>query len=323
MRRMACRDLINQLCDRALVEAAATNRPRIDRAVIQHVWADIQQLPAPWDTPAPTTAPAAPLQVVEFGQLDQKVTAPSVATSPYLSTSDDDDDSMLEVDSTELDLADETVVARTTASEPKAVAAEKSATNTADPFAEEFDEEEVVLDSFASWDDMFRRDVPRVQNRRDPEFASLVQSAISTADVGVSASAAKPVANLRMIDEDADDAELELESSSNATASSHNDAPGDWPPLRLAVVSDVPINLPTLDKISGIGRVESTDWNVPRNEYSERDTWSRSDTSHAESASQFAREEEPVLIVEDDNPTPKSPVRREEYRNLFSRLRSG
>ena len=42
---------------------------RIDRSIIQSVWADIQQLPAPWDTPAPTTAPPAPLQVVEFGQL--------------------------------------------------------------------------------------------------------------------------------------------------------------------------------------------------------------------------------------------------------------
>ena len=49
----------------------------------------------------------------------------------------------------------------------------------ANPFAEEFDEEEVVLDSFASWDDMFRRDVPRVQNRRDPEFSALVQSALA------------------------------------------------------------------------------------------------------------------------------------------------
>jgi hypothetical protein len=39
-------------------------------------------------------------------------------------------------------------------------------------------------------------------------------------------------------------------------------------------------------------------------------------------AEQFATEDEPILIVEDDN-APKSPVRREEYRNLFSRLRSG
>ena len=36
-------------------------------------------------------------------------------------------------------------------------------------------------------------------------------------------------------------------------------------------------------------------------------------------------EEEPVLIIEEDSavPPPKSPVRRDTYRNLFSRLRSG
>src|SRR4051812_7811543 len=195
--------LINQLCDRALVEAAATNRPRIDLAIIQHAWADIQQLPAPWDTPAPTTAPPAPLQVVEFGQLDQAPVAASVPASPYLSATDDDDDSLLEVDSTELDLVEE-VAERKVEHETKAAIAAKPASHTADPFAEEFDEEEVVLDSFASWDDMFRRDVPRVQNRRDPEFASLVQSAISTADVGASPMAAKAIATLRMADEDLD-----------------------------------------------------------------------------------------------------------------------
>ena len=62
--------LVNQLCDRALVEAIATGtgRKSIVR-LIQAAWADIQQLPTPWDTPAPTTAPAAPSQVVEFGNL--------------------------------------------------------------------------------------------------------------------------------------------------------------------------------------------------------------------------------------------------------------
>ena len=48
----------------------------------------------------------------------------------------------------------------------------------ADPFGEKFDEEEVVLDNFAAWDDMFPADTPRVENRRDPSLATLVQAAI-------------------------------------------------------------------------------------------------------------------------------------------------
>jgi hypothetical protein len=217
----------------------------------------------------------------------------------------------------------EEVVERKVEHEPKAAAASKPVSHTADPFAEEFDEEEVVLDSFASWDDMFRRDVPRVQNRRDPGFASLVQSAISTADVGASPMATKAIATLRMADEDLDDAEIELESPKPTKPDSREDAAGDWPPLRLAVVSDVPVNLPALDKIAARDRVESTDWNVPLSGCEQRDTWSRSDSSHTDSRDEFVHHEEPVLIVEDDNPKPKSPVRREEYRNLFSRLRSG
>ena len=47
-----------------------------------------------------------------------------------------------------------------------------------DPFAEKFDEEEIVLDSFAAWDQIFHDQVPRVENRRDPGFATLVQAAL-------------------------------------------------------------------------------------------------------------------------------------------------
>jgi hypothetical protein len=135
--------------------------------------------------------------------------------------------------------------------------------------------------------------------------------------------ATKAIATLRMADEDLDDAEIELESPKPTKPDSREDAAGDWPPLRLAVVSDVPVNLPALDKIAARDRVESTDWNVPLSGCEQRDTWSRSDSSHTDSRDEFVHHEEPVLIVEDDNPTPKSPVRREEYRNLFSRLRSG
>ena len=47
---------------------------------------------------------------------------------------------------------------------------------------------------------------------------------------------------------------------------------------------------------------------------------------HSRSRVPCRNDDEPVLIIEDDAPVPaphKPPVRREEYRNLFSRLRSG
>src|SRR4051812_33487567 len=130
--------LVNQLCDRALIDANAAGRSKIDRQVIQATWADIQQLPTPWDTPEQTTLTAAS-RVIEFGNLasdDRSFSSNNEATVPAR---------IAEFD-TELDLADEeideVVIGQPTAAvAPKPSEAKKT---TADPFAEKFDEEEVV-----------------------------------------------------------------------------------------------------------------------------------------------------------------------------------
>jgi type II secretory pathway predicted ATPase ExeA len=60
--------LINQLCDHALVLAAVGRRQPVDPGVIQEAWADLQQLPAPWQA----AVQEAPVDgsVVEFGTLE-------------------------------------------------------------------------------------------------------------------------------------------------------------------------------------------------------------------------------------------------------------
>ena len=71
------------------------------------------------------------------------------------------------------------------------------------------------------------------------------------------------------------------------TAKSLPEANSNWPPLRIAEVSDIPA--------------------MP-------------------SQLMTSPDEEPVLIIEDDAvvlASPNATVRRDEYRNLFSRLRSG
>jgi len=149
---------------------------KIDRQVIQATWADIQQLPTPWDTPEQSTLSASS-RVIEFGNLasdDRSFDSNSGASTPAR---------LAEFD-TELDVSDEEVdevvieQARAAAI-PKPLEARQIA---ADPFAEKFDEEEVVLDNFAAWDDMFRRDMPRVANRRDPGFATLVEAAMRSTE---------------------------------------------------------------------------------------------------------------------------------------------
>lgn len=56
---------------------------------------------------------------------------------------------------------------------------------TVDPFADSFDEEEVVLDNFATWDSAQDVRSPRVENRRNRGFSTLVQQAIDASAVEV------------------------------------------------------------------------------------------------------------------------------------------
>jgi len=142
-----------------------------------------------------------------------------------------------------------------------------------------------VLDNFAAWDDVFRRDMPRVANRRDPEFATLVEAAMqATASPNFlpDHQAAELIFAFDL--QNIFDAVEEVEAAPEVV---QQDSDLTWPPLRIADVSDSPASLPEPARASN---------------------------------------DEPVLIIEDDAPAPaphKPPVRREEYRNLFSRLRSG
>ncbi len=276
--------LVNQLCDRALADASAAGRAQIDRRGIQVAWADIQQLPTPWETP---DVPAATSQspAIEFGNL----TIDTSRDRPVDVLKEDDDEcdttvrvGLIDFD-TELDLDDEPVEtpAAVQRTEPVRPTSGQS-TRTVDPFAEQFDEEEVVLDNFAAWDEMFRHDTPRVANRRDPEFATLVAAAIDAAPANVAPQKGR-AANLSFEIDVQNTVGAEKQSESKiASARVENSRPK----LRIADVSDMA----------------------------------------TKQASEAALDDDPVLIVEDDAPMPgprKPPVRREEYRQLFSRLRSG
>ena len=62
--------LINQVCDHALLLACAAGRRELDRAVVEEAWADLQQLPTPWNGDAgdEKSDPG----IIEFGGLDDE-----------------------------------------------------------------------------------------------------------------------------------------------------------------------------------------------------------------------------------------------------------
>jgi type II secretory pathway predicted ATPase ExeA len=71
--------LINQVCDHALVLATVNGQTTIRAAGIQEAWSDLQQLPAPWHLTADKTSTDKRESVIEFGTLDAEPTPPAVA----------------------------------------------------------------------------------------------------------------------------------------------------------------------------------------------------------------------------------------------------
>jgi type II secretory pathway predicted ATPase ExeA len=168
--------LVNQICDHALVMAFAGGRQQIDAAGIEEAWADLQQLPGPWQD-VPTTEASA--STIEFGELDGEPNAfefgaaevvefdGSASESPVVEVADEDvvvaedavaEDAAIEetiidtvnaiqelesvlcLDSEPYDSTQEAVpVEDAEISEPFQVVASH-------PFGDGFDEEEVVID---------------------------------------------------------------------------------------------------------------------------------------------------------------------------------
>jgi type II secretory pathway predicted ATPase ExeA len=278
--------LINQLCDQALSIAVSASRTIVDRQAVQSAWATIQQLPTPWETPEePATSQHS--QVVEFGNLSDEMPCAS-AELLRLDASEDDEipiSNVRELD-TELDLEDEVLPSQTTVTRSKEVPRTKSQSpeGLANPFSERFEEEEVVLDNFAAWDDMFRGNAPRVANRRDPEFATMVATAMNCVPA-TSVDTTSRAADLSFEFDLQNILDAAIEIAAESTELKMETTP-KRPHLRIAEVPEA--------------------------------------HSAATETAQF--NDEPVLIIEDNCPSPAVPkpmVRREEYRHLFSRLRGG
>lgn len=65
--------LINQICDHALLWACCKGRPQVDAGIVEEAWADLQQLPTPWNDEAnDNRAGGGSPAVIEFGGLDDE-----------------------------------------------------------------------------------------------------------------------------------------------------------------------------------------------------------------------------------------------------------
>lgn len=153
--------LINQVCDHALVLAVADGIKRVTKELINEAWSDIQRLPVQWHVLGADTSSNTE-HVIEFGSLDDEASpGDSSAKNSSVETTVDESTSGSVWPTTDLvELGDgpatsNEVDAAGAAGAPEAVSepAEPEPEpfvfkGPANPFAESFQDEEYVVDSF-------------------------------------------------------------------------------------------------------------------------------------------------------------------------------
>ena len=136
--------LINQLCDHALIMAAAGGLDKIDATVIQEAWADLQQLPIP--SPKGVMATTSESSgIIEFGQLsdDEDIHGDSQPESE-LRTAYEADESLREISAHVQNLEDGAEEEEEAPMNTFRLTSEPGR-QVSNPFDESFEEEEVVV----------------------------------------------------------------------------------------------------------------------------------------------------------------------------------
>jgi type II secretory pathway predicted ATPase ExeA len=161
--------LINQVCDHALMLAAAGGKRLIDAAGIQEAWADLQQLPAP-TMESPKTSAA-----IEFGALqDDEDTFTSDPAQSVHEKLDCIDLKLAELEEMELCPPTPPTDFQPRASVPEL---EVTFTNREQLFGAAFDEEEVVIDRYAALDASVLKSRPKVSTPEGRAFSIEVRLA--------------------------------------------------------------------------------------------------------------------------------------------------
>ncbi|HKD38094.1 MAG TPA: AAA family ATPase [Pirellulales bacterium] len=266
---------INQLCDHALVLATAGGFRQIGAAGIEEAWADLQQLPTQW-IPTAAASEQAP-DIIEFGSLEDDVLpitssadkqSRHTATGPRLHAIGDGSESELFYGEPgeRIERIEARLDAIDTDYDPPATGVpevELVFGEPADPFEEEFAEEEVVVDRFADLESSAFADRPMVRSAEGRELGAMLD-------------------DFRERLRPADDPVLPEESSTISIGVGS-------PPLEISASAEIA----------------------------------------ATTGEATASDDDDLIVVEDDPPeppprTPSPPKgRRQEYRQLFARLRRG
>lgn len=184
--------VINQLCDHAMVLGSLSGQTRIDSRGIEEAWADLQQLPAPWNEDVRSDNQSA---IIEFGPLNDDTDSdqdrafatvsppeesPSLAPSITQDERSQDEFPALGIQATPEEGDEEETVKLMTTNDAEVA---KVAIRAGNPFGEDFEEEEVILDHFASLDADVRGDRPLVECGESQQILSELHTEIDAVAV--------------------------------------------------------------------------------------------------------------------------------------------
>jgi type II secretory pathway predicted ATPase ExeA len=274
--------LINQLGDHALVLAYASGRCQIDKSRIEEAWADLQQLPAPWND-VEAESPSGGANVLEFGELDDE-DEPEALPFTMQQLISDGPSPTVKLDEITAQLASlEDDFDLPEPCEPMLSAAH------CNPFAETFLEEEVVLDRYALADASLA-DYQAVSSVEGSMLNSLLQPYMQMSSRPQLSVADEATGGLHSVT-------IAAPPPTNLTIGNDEAWAGDYPLIPPAALANT-----------------SPEWPAGM--------------THASECETLAAHDEEIIVVENDPAVPQPPgsqpaVRRQEYRQLFAKLRRG
>ena len=325
--------LINQVCDHALVMAFAGGRRQIDAAGIEEAWADLQQLPGPWNDTGPVESTET---TIEFGELDAEpaVLVSGGETREESSDPPTDESAAASGPMSEALLCGDPV--GEAASPPVLVQPQLSF---ADPFGDGFDEEEIVVNQAVIQSAEIFANRTRVVSREGRDLvASLLPEVEASTELVSEPRAEKASVVCVTITSDDEVATVEPAPSARSAPTAGNDVPAapqeDWlSRVEFGVQmfeytafepnSAANLVLEALCDINiALGELES-DFDTP-----EEPTFQLADHFAVEPADDNDEDDRAIILVQNDEPTLSSPapegsVHRVEYQTLFSQLRNG
>ena len=303
--------LVNQLCDHALILAFAGGHGQLDAAGIEEAWADLQQLPTPWNDVPSTNKPARHDELIEFGGLDDDeeatddVNLESAGAVPERQTL-----LLREIEDHLMTLEDDFEPLATIGPLTSAVAL-----GAPNPLDERFEEEEVLIDRYASFEISRIGRYGPVESHEGRVLSALLQSHMSQS--------ASP--QLSLVEASPRD---EVESPVRS-------------PVESTFVATAQFAAHSIDACAAPAGFE-VGWTTAASDWHPHDSTRASTEEPAApidalrqarqtAAPSIGPSDEDLMIVEEDPAleltTPKTrgipQARRQEYRQLFSMLRKG